>query len=148
MYSKGNIMSNLEQQIQAEQQRLYEVASLTDEMEDDNATMILEWASAQITALAGDGTQLEVRAKQLRRLVGDINYFIGGIEDKPSGQMQEELGQIYQTASELGYPAQQRLLLPLIEQLVGQPPADVLVILIAWLENDSLLADILGGDSE
>lgn len=138
-------MSNLEQQIQAEQQRLYEVASLTDEMEDDNATMILEWASAQITALAGDGSQLEARAKQLRRLVGDINYFMGGVEDKPSEQMQEELGQLYQTASQLGFPAQHRLLPPLIEQLIGQPPADILVILIAWIENDSLLADVLGG---
>ncbi len=139
-------MSNLEEQIQAEQQRLYEVASLTDEMEDDNATMILEWASAQITALAGDGSQLEARAKQLRRLVGDINYFMGGVEDKASEQMQEELGQLYQTASQLGYRVQQRLLPPLVEQLIGQPPADVLVILIAWIENDSLLADVLGGD--
>ena len=136
-------MSDLEQQIQTEQKRLYEVPNLTDELDDENATMLLEWASAQIIELAGDGNQLEVRAKQLRRLVGDINLFIADVTNKSKDQMQQELQEIYQIANELRYPLQLRLLPALTEQLVGQSAADVLVILIAWLENDSLLADVL-----
>jgi len=139
-------MSNLEQQILAEQQRLYEIPSLTDEMDDENATSLLEWASAQIIELAGDGSQLEARAKVLRRLVGDINLFMGHVEGKSAQDMQHELEQTYPIVNELRYPAQLRLVPALTEQLVGQSVADILVILIAWLENDSLLADVLSGE--
>ena len=138
-------MSNLEQQIIAEQQRLHEIPSLTDEMTDEDATSLLEWSSAQVIELAGDGSQLEARAKILRRLVGDINLFVGGVDSKSSEQMQQELEQLYQVANELRYPVQLKLLPALTEQLVGQSVADILVILIAWLENDSLLAALLGG---
>lgn len=141
-------MSDLEQHIQAEQQRLYEISSLTDEMDDDNAKVLLEWASAQIIELAGDGSQLEIRAKQLRRLVGEINLFMGDVENKSSEQIQQELEQVYRVANDLRYPTQHKLLPAITEQLEGQSAEDVLVILIAWLENDSLLGDVLGAEDD
>jgi hypothetical protein len=141
-------MSDLEQQIQAEQQRLYEISSLTDEMDDDNAKVLLDWASEQIIRLAGDGSQLEIRAKKLRRLVGEINQFVGNVEGKLSEQIKSELEQVYRVANDLRYPAQHKLLPAITEQLEGQSADDVLVILIAWLENDSLLADVLGAEDD
>jgi hypothetical protein len=137
-------MSDLEQHIRAEQQRLYEISSLTDEMHDDEAKVLLDWASAQIIELAGDRSQLEDRAKKLRHLVGEINYFVGNIEGKSTEEIRQELEQVYQAATHLSYPVQHDLRHALVKQLEGQNAGDALVILIAWLENDSLLADVLG----
>lgn len=136
-------MSDLEQQIQAEQQRLYEVSSLTDEMEDSTAQVLLEWASAQIPQLAGDSSQLESRAKKLRRVVGAVNQFVGNGRRMSPEQMPEYLDLIYQSASSVGYPIQDKLMSPLAQELAGQSPDDMLIIIIAWIENDSLLTDVL-----
>lgn len=136
-------MSDLEQQIKAEQQRLYEVASLTDEMEDDEAQVLLEWASAQVPQIAGDGSQLEERAKKLRRMISSINYFVGNAEGMSEAEMPQELERIHQSAADLNYPARSDFIQPLIGHLVGQNAGDVLVIVIAWLENDSLIVDAL-----
>jgi hypothetical protein len=141
---KRSNMSDLEQQIQVEQQRLYEIASLTDEMVDSDANVLLEWGSAQVPQLAGDGSQLEHRAKKLRRLVGEMNLFMGKVEGMSAKDIQQELEEVYQAATDLSYPAQYDLVPALTTQLEGQNTGDVLVILIAWLENDSLLTDVLG----
>ena len=136
-------MSDLQQQSQMEQQRLYEASSLTDDMQDDEAQELLEWASAQIPRIAGDGSKLEDRAKKLRRLMGSVSYFVGNAEGMSAEQMPEELDRVHHSASDLNFPARNDLIQPLIGELVGQSASDVLVILIAWLENNSLLVDVL-----
>ena len=141
-------MSNLEQHIRAEQQRLYEIPGLTDEMHDDEAKVLLDWASAQVLQLAGEQSQLEARAKKLRHLVATINYLIGHIEGKPSEQIRQELAQVYQAAAHLNYPIQHDLSHALVKQLAGQNAADALVIVMAWLENDSLLVDELRAEDD
>mgnify|MGYP006921633196 CR=1 FL=1 len=127
-------MTDLEQQIKVEQQRLYEVASLTDEMEDDEAQILLEWASEQVPKIAGDGSQLEERAKKLRRLMGSINYFVGKAEGMSEEEMPPELESICQSASDLNYPTRSDFIQPLVGELVGQNAGDVLIIVLAWIE--------------
>ena len=136
-------MSDLEQQIQVEQKRLAGISSLTDEMDDDSAQVLLEWAQAQIPKIAGDGSKLEDRAKKLRRLAQEINYFVGNVEGMSSEERQENLDRVYQASDSLNYPAQRELIDGVNDQLEGIPPEDVLVILLAWLEDDSLLVDYL-----
>ena len=139
-------MSNLEEQIRAEQQRLYEISSLTDEIHDAPARSLLEWASAQIPKLARNSNQLEKRAKQLRLLLQTINQFMGQLEHMDDEHMSHELENVYRAASDLNYPTQDSLRRAVAGQLIGQNAEDVMVILIAWLENDSLLTDALGED--
>ena len=139
-------MSNLEQQIRAEQQRLYEIPNLTDEMDDDPAQALLEWGSSQIPKLASDEKQLENRAKRLRRLMQTINQFMGNYRRMDRERMAHELESVYDAASDVGYPVQDNLIEAVAGQFEGQNPDDVIVILIAWLENDSLLTDALGDD--
>lgn len=140
----GSNMSDLEQQIQTEQQRLYEVSSLTDEMQDDEAQVLLEWASAQVPKIAGDGSKLEERAKKLRYLMKSVSYFVGNAEGMSPEEMPQELERIHHSASDLNYPIQSDYIQPLVGQLAGQNAGDILVIIIAWIENDSLLSDALG----
>jgi len=140
-------MSDLESMIQAEQQRLYEVSSLTDEMVDDDAQVLLEWASAQLPLMIGDVADVESKAKSLRRLVRTVSDYVGQVENMPPEERQVELARVYQAASDLNYPAQDNLMPALVQQFDGQKSGDVLTILIAWLEDDSLLRDSLGGDA-
>lgn len=136
-------MSDLAQQIRAEQKRLYATPNLTDELPDDEAQELLEWASAQIPNVIKNGSQIEEQSKKFRRLLSYINYFVGNSEGMGEDELMEELAPIYQSASDLNYPVQSDLMTPLIAELVGQNMGDVLIILLAWLENDSLLVEAL-----
>lgn len=138
-------MNDLEGQIRVEQQRLYESASLTDEMEDEEAKILLEWGSSQIHKLARTGGRLEDRCKQLRRLMKDINYFIGNAEDMDSDEQLEELERIYNSADELSYPVEEDGMEPLLDELDGASAGDMLEILLAWITHTDLSAD---GDDE
>ena len=139
-------MSELESLIQAEQQRLYEVSSLTDDMNDSDAQVLLEWASAQLPLMINNANDVEKKAKAQRQLVRTISSYIGQVENMGAEERQVELERVYQAASELNYPAQDNLMPALIQQFDGQKSEDVLTILIAWLENDSLLTDSLGDE--
>ncbi len=139
-------MSDLEQLIQSEQQRLYEVSSLTDEMDDGDAQVLLEWASAQLPQIVSDVDDVEKKAKGLRRLVRTINSYVGQVENMGADERQVELERVYQSASELNYPAQDNFMPALVNYFDGLKSGDVLTILIGWLENDSLITDELGGE--
>lgn len=138
-------MSDLASQIQAEQQRLYEISSLTDELADDDAQVLLEWGAAQLPLLIGDMSDVEPKAKGLRRLLRSMSDYVGQVENMGGDERLAELQYTYQAANDLNYPAQDSLMTALVGQFDGINSADVLTILIAWLEDDSLLKDVLGG---
>jgi len=140
-------MHKLEQMVQAEQQRLYEISSLTDEMHDGDAQVLLEWASAQLPLMIDSVSDVEDKAKAQRQLVRTMSNYVGNVEDMGEDQRQVELQRVYQAASELNYPAQDNLMPALVQQFDGLKSGDVLTILIAWLEDDSLLTDELSGDN-
>ncbi len=140
-------MSDLASQIQAEQQQLYEISSLTDELVDDDAQVLLTWGSAQLPLLISDINDVESKAKSLRRLVRSISDYVGQVENMGEEERQAELQYVYQAANALNYPAQDNLMPALVQQFDGVNSADVLTILIAWLEDDSLLTDVLSGES-
>lgn len=139
-------MSDLASQIQAEQQQLYEISSLTDELVDDDAQVLLTWGSAQLPLLISDINDVESKAKSLRRLVRSISDYVGQVENMGEEERQAELQYVYQAANALNYPAQDNLMPALVQQFDGVNSADVLTILIAWLEDDSLLTDVLSGE--
>lgn len=139
-------MSELEGMIQAEQQRLYEISSLTDDMVDSDAQVLLEWASAQLPLMINSVDDVEKKAKAQRQLVRTISSYVGQVENMGADERQVELERVYQTANELNYPAQDNLMPALVQQFDGIKSGDVLTILIAWLENDSLLTDALGDE--
>jgi hypothetical protein len=130
-------MSELDGLIQAEQQRLYEVSSLTDELIDDDAQILLSWASAQLPLMSVTLDTIEQQAKTLRRLVRSINRYVGQAQYTREDERQTKLERIYTYATELSYPVQSEQLPILLVQFHGINAHDVLTLLIAWLDGNT-----------
>jgi hypothetical protein len=130
-------MSELDGLIQAEQQRLYEVSSMTDELIDDDAQILLSWASAQLPLMSVTLDTIEQQAKTLRRLVRSINRYVGQAQYTREDERQTKLERIYTYATELSYPVQSEQLPILLVQFHGINAHDVLTLLIAWLDGNT-----------
>jgi len=69
-----------ETEIQTERERLYDSAALREDINDDEATVLLEWGEKHVVRLgqaAADSADLEQRARFLRQLLKNINRFVG-----------------------------------------------------------------------
>jgi hypothetical protein len=64
--------------IAAEEQRLYESASLRDDLNDEEAQTLLTWGQKQVRRLAVDyADNFEQKTRFLRQLIKGINRFVG-----------------------------------------------------------------------
>lgn len=69
-----------ETEIQTERERLYDSAALREDINDDEATVLLEWGEKHVVRLgqaAADSDDLEQKARFLRQLLKNINRFVG-----------------------------------------------------------------------
>lgn len=65
-------------EIRAERERLYESPALRDDLNDAEATVLLEWADQQVQRLAVDAANdFEKQCRFLRQMVKAINRFVG-----------------------------------------------------------------------
>lgn len=61
-----------------EKERLYESSSLRDDLNDAEATILLEWGESQLNRLAeAFPDEFEAKARFLRQLLKNINRFVG-----------------------------------------------------------------------
>lgn len=72
-----------------EKERLYESSSLRDDLNDAEATILLEWGESQLQRLAEEfPDEFEAKARFLRQLLKNINRFVGQREfNKMDGQL-------------------------------------------------------------
>jgi len=77
------------EEIAAEKERLYESSSLRDDLNDAEATILLEWGQSQIDRLATEfPEEFEQKARFMRQLLKGINRFVGQREfNEMEGQM-------------------------------------------------------------
>jgi hypothetical protein len=67
-----------EEEISMSQQMLYESASLRDDLNDAEATILLTWGEGQVARLARDyPNEFEQKNRFLRQLIKGINRFVG-----------------------------------------------------------------------
>lgn len=67
-----------EEDIQNAQQELYEVASIRDDLDDDEASVLLKWGEQQIARIAQETPEnFAQRVRFLRTLMQRINRFVG-----------------------------------------------------------------------
>lgn len=67
-----------EEDIQNAQQELYEVASIRDDLDDDEAAVLLKWGEGQIARIAQETPEnFAQRVRFLRTLMQRINRFVG-----------------------------------------------------------------------
>lgn len=86
--------------------RLYEDISLTDELDDQEAQILLKWGAqklAQIVQTTNDEELFEQQFKTLRQLMKRINRMIGQRTDLDDEQLASYLEKFVAGAHELGY---------------------------------------------
>ncbi len=67
-----------ETEVQAEIDRMYEDESATDELNDEEATLLLEWGEASLNRLVfTDSINAEEYGTNLRQLIKRVNRFVG-----------------------------------------------------------------------
>ncbi len=124
---------NIERQIQ----QLYEVASLTDELRDEAAKILLQWGEEQIQWLAMGGMvegDFEDNCGDLRSLVRRINRFVGRHSGMNPDERREAMDKIVGAALNLGYTVHVPDLVGYMQQPATDNQVESLQDLIALLK--------------
>lgn len=92
-----------EEELQVEIERLYESESLTDELMDEEADILLKWGEKQISQLAKREGDFGEQCRILRELMKRMNLFVGQGENMDFEEKRGLLHQIGSSAAGLGY---------------------------------------------
>lgn len=91
-------------EIAANKERLYESASLRDDLNDDEATILLNWGEEQIERIAGDfPDEFEQKCRFLRQLIKNINRFVGQREFNEHEGQQKYMNKVSMYLAQLGW---------------------------------------------
>ncbi len=124
---------NIERQIQ----QLYEVASLTDELRDEAAKILLRWGEEQVQWLAMGGVvagDFEENCGDLRSLIRRINRFAGRRSGMDPDKQREAMDKIVGAALNLGYTVHVPDLVEYLQQPATDDEVKTLQDLIALLK--------------
>jgi hypothetical protein len=89
--------------------RLYEDATLTEDLIDEEANALLKWAEAQLPALVSkfadaDEAAFEEAFTALRTFVKSMNRLVGQGSTMEDSEKQQRMEKIASAAAQLGYP--------------------------------------------
>lgn len=90
---------------EAAMQRLYEDPSLTEELTDDDAKMVLEWAQEQVKQLAAkftDEAAFDDAVKSLLRVVKNANRVVGQRDFADPTEQEERIDKMTEAAMGMG----------------------------------------------
>jgi len=93
-------------EIATEKERLYESSSLRDDLQDEEATQLLQWGEKQIERVAESfPAEFEQKCRFLRQLLKGINRFVGQREFNDFQGQQKYLSKVTMYLEALGYEA-------------------------------------------
>lgn len=91
-------------EIAAEQERLYESSSLRDDLNDSEATVLLNWGQQQVERLAKDyPEEFEAKCRFLRQMLKNINRFVGQREFNDAAGQQKYMKKVAMYLEPLGF---------------------------------------------
>ncbi|MEO1164726.1 MAG: hypothetical protein AAFV98_13130 [Chloroflexota bacterium] len=92
------------EEIQLNKERLYESSSLTDDLNDAEAQVLLKWGEAQVERLAESyAEEFEQKARFLRQLMKNINRFVGQREFNEMDGQQKYMSNVVKYLEPLGW---------------------------------------------
>jgi hypothetical protein len=122
--------------------QLYEEASLTEDLIDEEANALMKWAEAQIPVLLEkhpDETAFDEAFKALRTFVKSVNRLIGQGETMDDTEKQERMTKIAEVASAIGYPVTSTQLPSFTAQAAerqpGQNKVEAIESLLNWVTS-------------
>lgn len=105
--------------IAAERQRLYESASLRDDLDDTHASALLQWGEQQVERLAAEYPEdFEQKARFLRQLMKNINRFVGQRQYNDEAGQREYMEKVSKYMQPLGFGEMSA------EELLSQLPTE------------------------
>jgi hypothetical protein len=113
-----------ERRIQSAMERIMMDESVTEELADDEAKVLLGWGEQQVTRLAdqiADEEAFKEASNQLRKLMRRVNRFVGLRGDMDAEEQREKLERIVTAAQELGFGIVPEMAAVFLQ---GAPPAD------------------------
>jgi hypothetical protein len=117
--------------------RMLEIENLTDNLQDEEASWLLDWGASQLRRLAADVEQdgeLTERAAALMKFMRGLNRLVGSL---PSADP-TELARLLETRSAAygsSRPAEQAAIDEAVTALSGLPARGALEFLISWVET-------------
>jgi hypothetical protein len=94
------------EEIAANREHLYESTSLRDDLNDDEATILLKWGEGQVEQIAQDFSDgFEQKCRFLRQLIKNINRFVGQREFNEYEGQQKYMKKISMYLPQLGWEA-------------------------------------------
>ncbi|MBC7870750.1 MAG: hypothetical protein H7Y09_07905 [Chitinophagaceae bacterium] len=121
--------------------RLYDDSSLTDELTDEPAKVLLKWAETQLPKLAEryyEEETFEDAFKTLRGLMKGMGRLTGQRETMLPEEQQEALQKMFDRSTQLDYKATADLTDVYLEKQTILSEQDHVNALIAWLETGTL----------
>lgn len=128
-------MSNLQSAIQL----LYEDISLREELTDDEAKVLLQWAEGKVVELddaTPDEETFDKQFKQLRRMMKRMNKFIGYRTSSGVEEQQKLVEKFLDSAVDLGIKVDQSQIQPFLVAQQQQSNAAVLQSMLGMLQTE------------
>ncbi|RMG86256.1 MAG: hypothetical protein D6712_07925 [Chloroflexi bacterium] len=113
---------------------LYEIPSLTEELRDDAAKLLLKWGEQQVQWLAMRGDEslpFEDACGQLQRLMKYINRFIGRRVYADAEKLEKIRARLLEAAKTLGYTVDEAVFDKLLQSPQDDDADDVELVLSA-----------------
>ncbi len=113
---------------------LYEIPSLTEELRDDAAKLLLKWGEQQVQWLAMRGDEslpFEDACGQLQRLMKYINRFIGRRVYADADKLEKIRTRLLEAATTLGYTVDETVFDKLLQSPQEDDAIDVELVLSA-----------------
>ncbi len=86
--------------------RIYDDSALTEDLQDEDANVLLKWSEKAVGALARrdmDDETFDGQFKTLRRLIKRVNTFVGEFANMDEPERAERVAKIAESAREIGF---------------------------------------------
>lgn len=122
--------------VESAMQRLYEDASLTEELKDDDARLLLKWAEDQITQLAvkfTDEAAFEEALSSLMHVIKNANRVVGQREFADAEQQTERIDKMAEAAQGMGVIVASAQAADMKNKLDALSSTDAIKTLLNWI---------------
>lgn len=136
-------MPPTQHEIELEREKLYESASLRDDLNDEAATLLLAWGERQVESLAvAHPDEFEAYTRSLRQLLKRINRFVGQREFQDEDGQKDYMSKVMMWLPRLGFAAvtQEQLFAALPDDKTDMT-ANVQALLMVLTPPDGTTAD-------
>lgn len=121
--------------------QLYEDASLTEDLQDEEAKLLLKWGETQLKPLvekyAADEATFEELFKNMRRFIKAVNRFVGRRQDAAPDEQQEMMAKVVEAAQGINPDFRTHSVNSFTQAQSAQSNTQTIESLLAWVSPET-----------